>query len=149
MDELFDSGIKLGYPPEYKYIFDLGDETVTSKVQRNLVNRTSYWVCVEWAVYQKNVSFVMTDIEAEVVFASGYFVGENSEPLVRRLEDGFVYSFAQTIIMFHGDPLLKRFAEIIDRVVETGIQNHWISVIMNKKRLLIRKIAIFIPLDGY
>jgi hypothetical protein len=29
MDELFDSGIKLGYPPEYKYIFDLGDETVT------------------------------------------------------------------------------------------------------------------------
>jgi hypothetical protein len=128
---------------------DVGDETVASKVQRNLANCSSYLSCVDWAKYHKNVSFVMNDMRAEVFFATGDFVGENSEPLVCRLEDGFVYSTGRIMIMLYGDPLLRRVTEIIDRVVEAGLYNYWISVIMHKKKLLSRKIAIFNPLDGY
>jgi len=51
--------------------------------------------------------------------------------------------------MFYGDPLLMRFNEIIDRVVEAGIYNYWISLSMNKHKLNARKIAIVQPLDEY
>ena len=46
MDELFASGIKLAYPPQYRYIFDSGEETEASKVLRNSVDCSSYDVCV-------------------------------------------------------------------------------------------------------
>jgi hypothetical protein len=49
MDELFASGIKLAYMPGYSYIFENGDETENSKVQKNRVNCPSFVVCADWA----------------------------------------------------------------------------------------------------
>jgi hypothetical protein len=88
IDELFDSGIKLAYPPEYSSIFEYGDETEASKVQRNIANCSSYDVCVNWAKYHKNVSILVPDRIVEDNYASGNFVGENSEHLLCRLEEG-------------------------------------------------------------
>jgi len=48
---------------------------------------------VNWAKYHKNVSIMMPDMIPEDKYASGNFVGENSEPLLCRLEDGVVFSF--------------------------------------------------------
>ncbi len=45
-DEMFASGIKLGYPPEYNYIFQSVDETEASKVQRNRVNCPTHNDCL-------------------------------------------------------------------------------------------------------
>jgi hypothetical protein len=149
MDELFTSGIGLAYPPGENFIFEKGDERESSNVKRNRVNCPSFEVCVEWAKYQKNVSVLLLDKVAEDNYAAGYFVGENSEPLLCRLEDGIVYSFGQSMVMFHGDPLLRRVTEILDRVVEAGIYNYWISLNMNIHKLYSRKIAIVHPLDGY
>jgi hypothetical protein len=42
--------------------------------------------------------------------------------------------------MFHGDPLMKRVTEIIDRVVEAGIYNYWVSLIMKMDKLSSRKL---------
>jgi len=42
LDELFESGIKLAYLPEYSFIFVNGDETEVSKLQRNRANFPSY-----------------------------------------------------------------------------------------------------------
>jgi hypothetical protein len=53
------------------------------------------------------------------------------------------------MIMFHGDPLLRRVTEIIDRVVEAGLYNYWISISMNQYKINSQKIAIVHPLDGY
>jgi len=144
MDEMFASGIKLAYPPEYSFIIENGDETELSNVQRNLGNCPSYDVCVNWAKYHKNVSILMVDRLAEVKF-----LGENSEPLVCRLDDGIVYSYGQAMVMFHGDPLMRRVNEIIARVVEAGLYDLWISVYSQKYKLLSRKIGIVHPLDGY
>jgi len=44
---------------------------------------------------------------------------------------------------------MKRVTEIIDRVVEAGIYNYWISLSMNLRKLHSRKLAIFHPLDEY
>jgi len=60
-DELFDSGIKLAYPPELHFIFENGYETEASKVQRNRANCPSFAVCLAWAKYQKEVSILITD----------------------------------------------------------------------------------------
>jgi hypothetical protein len=51
--------------------------------------------------------------------------------------------------MFHGDPLLSRVSEIIDRVVAAGLYTHWNSLVLNKAKLKTRKIALVHPLDGY
>ena len=149
LDELFASGIKLAYPPEYNFIFELGDETEVVKIHRNRANCPSYKVCMEWAKCQKNVSILMDDRDAEEKYARGYFVGENSEPLVCRLEDDLVYFTGLHMVMFHGDRLLKRVNEIINSVVEAGLYKCWISISDNKFNLMYRKIAASHPLDGY
>jgi len=149
MDELFASGIKFAYAPELNNsIFKYGDESETSKVKINSVN-CSWYVCLEWAKYHKNLSILLIDKDAEDYYANGDFLGENSEPLLCSLEDGVFYSFGQAMLMLHGDPLLKRVNEVIDRVVEAGIYNYWISMNMNLLKLYSRKIAIVHRLSGY
>ena len=56
MDELFASETMLAYPPKYTYIFENGDETEVSKVQRISLNCPSFEVCMGWTIYHKNVS---------------------------------------------------------------------------------------------
>jgi len=111
----------LAYPPEYNFIFENDDETEASKVQRNRVVCPSYEVCANWAKYQKNISILLADKIAEDNYARGVYVGDKSEPLLCRLEDGIVFNTGLTMIIFHGDPLTRRVNEIIDRVVETGL----------------------------
>ena len=52
------------------------------------------------------MSILLVDNNAEGIYASGGLVGENSETLLCRLEDGIVYSTGLTMVIFHGD-LLK------------------------------------------
>jgi hypothetical protein len=149
MDELFASGIKLAFLPEYNFIFENGDETEASKVHRNRANCPSFDVCLDWAKYQKNVSVLLSDSVAELWYAQGVFLGENFEPLLCRLEEGVVFTAGQTMLMLHGDPLLKRFNEIIDRVVEAGLYDKWFSMSMGLMKISSKKIAIVLPLDEY
>jgi hypothetical protein len=91
----------------------------------------------------------LLDKAVEVNYARGDFVGENSEPFLCSLEDGIIHGFGQSMIMFHGDPMKRRVTEIINRVVEAGLYNDWISLGMNLRKLYALKIAIVHPLDGY
>jgi len=148
-DELFASGIRLTYSPEYSFIFEKSDEAEVSKLQRNLVKCPNYLFCANWSMYYRNASILISDVLAELNYAIGHFLGKNSEPLVCRLEDGVVFSSGLTMIMFHEDPLLRRVTEIIDRLVEAGIYSHWNFKRIYYLKLLSRKIGIVHPLDGY
>jgi hypothetical protein len=146
-DELYESGIKLLYLPKYSFIFEFGDETEVSKVQRKFAYCPSYEVCNDWAKYHKNVSILFPDIDIEILFAEGLMLGENSEPLVCRLEDGVLYDDGLRMVIFHGDPLIRRVTEIIDRVVEAVIYSLWISQYIEKYRS--SKVSLVHPLDEY
>jgi hypothetical protein len=148
-DELFASGIKLAYPQDYEYIFKYGDEKETLNVRSNRVICPSRVICLNWALHQKNVSVLLSDTFAQLQYAVSDFTGENSESLLCKLEDGEVYNNGVSMIMIHGDPLLRRVNEIIDRVLEAGIYNYWTSIFLNELKLLSRKIAIFHPLEAY
>jgi hypothetical protein len=148
MDELFNSGIKLAYQPEYNFISVMGPRAVSMK-QANDVNCPSFEVCLNWAKYYKNVSVLLADIVAEQRYTVGDFLGENAEPLLCRLEDGVVFTSALSMIMSHGDPLMSRVSAIIDRVVEAGLYNYWVSTLINARQMLSRKIALAHPLDEY
>jgi hypothetical protein len=100
-------------------------------------------------MYQKNVSIMLSDLKAEAYYAVGDFVGENSEPYVCKLEDGVFLQTGLTMVMFHGDPLMRRVTEIIVRVVEAGIYKFWISLKLNWYKIFPRKISLVHPLDGY
>jgi len=149
MDELFASGMKLAYRPEYSYIFEQGDETELTKVQRNLANCPSYDVCLDWAKYQKNVSILMIDTNAEDYYSNGFFVGDNSEHLMCGLEDGVVYFTGLHMVMFYGDPLMRRVNEIIARFFEAGLYDFWITINSEKGKLLAWKKANFLPPKAY
>jgi hypothetical protein len=149
MDELFDSGITLAYQKEYNFIFENGDETEIVKVKQNRIICPSLEICEGWVKYQKNVSIVLGDKFVDDKYARGLYIGENSEPLVCKLEDGVIFTTGLSMIMFHGDPLLRRVNEIIERMVESGIYNYWISLYMNIYKIVSQKIAIVHPLDGY
>jgi len=49
----------------------------------------------------------------------------------------------------NGDPLLRRVSEIVDRVVEAGFYNFWISQYKHYAKLFSRRTGIVKPLDGY
>jgi hypothetical protein len=149
MDELYDSGIKLAYFPYYSFVLEIGDETEVSTVHRNLAKCPSFEDCLLWSMYHKNVSVLLDDIMAKFFYSSGSFIGEDSKPLVCELEDGVVFPASLTMMMLHGDPLMRRVNEIIDRVVEAGLLNSWISLVMNLFKIDSRMIAIVQPLDGY
>ena len=149
MDVLFASGIKLAISPEFSGILEVGDENEVIKLRRNLTNCPSFSVCKEWAKCHKNLSLLLPDIEAEYRYSIGEFVGENSKLLRCKLEDGVVFPGSLTMIMFHGDPLMRRVNDIIDRVVEAGLYNYWISLEFNSYKILCRKIALLHPLGGY
>jgi hypothetical protein len=149
MDELFASGIGLAYPPEYNLFVENGDETEVSKVKQKRVICPSYDICVDWAKYHKNVSVLLLDKVVEEKYAWGEFVGEKSESLLCRLEDGVVFNNQLAMVILHGDPLLRRLNEIINRVIEAGLYNKWISMTMDVIKVKSRKIAIVHPLDGY
>jgi hypothetical protein len=149
MDELFASGIKLAYPREYSIILHVGDKTEASKVLRNSVDCPSFDDCVKWATYQKNLSVMLSDLFAEELYALGSFVGENSEPLLCKLEDGVFLQTSRTMIMLHIDPVARRVTEIVDRVFESGLYIYWISLKMNVYKILSHKISLVHPLDEY
>ena len=149
IEELFASGIKLAYPPEYTYIFENGNETEASKVLRNRVDCPSYKICVNWAKHHTNVSFLWNELSGEAFYAKGDFVGENSKPLLCKLEDGVFLQVGQTMVTIHGEPLMRRVNEIIVRVVEAGIYKFWISLGMHWNKILSRKISLVHPLDGF
>jgi hypothetical protein len=149
MDELFASGIKLAYSPEYSYIFDSGDESEASKVQRNHVICPSDEDCENWALYQKNVSILLCEDHAEEDFALGFYLGVNSKPMLCGIKDGVFRYSGLTMIMLHGDPLMRRVSEIIDRLVEAGLYNYWNSLRIHSLKIRSRKIAIVHPLEGY
>ena len=123
------------------------DETEVSKVQRNLINCPTYLVCIDWAKYHKNVSILFPDIRVEIGYSNGAFLGKNSEPLVCRLEDGVLYDDGLRMVMYHGDPLIRRVTEIIDRLVVVGIYNFSISKYLLKCGS--RKISPVQPHDEY
>jgi len=148
MDELFDSGIKLAYPPESSFFVKFSDETEASRVQRNIVICPSNYVCLNWATYQKNVSIMVPENSFEENLVLSNFVGENSKPLLCRLEYEVLFHYGTTLIMLYGDPLIRRFTEIIDRVVEAGLYKYWISLRKHRLNIQARKIAIPDPFDG-
>ena len=149
MDELFASGIKLAYPEDSNSFFEENVGLESLEVQRNRVKCPSYVECVNWAMYHKNVSVLMGDKFVEEHYAKGDFVGEISEPLLCSLEDGVIYSYGQSMVMYYGDPLMTRVNEIVDRVVEAGLHIFWNSLRMNQMKIYSHKIAIIHPLDEY
>jgi hypothetical protein len=98
---------------------------------------------------QRNVSILIHDVIAEEYYANGGYLGENSEPLLCRLEDGVVHTKGLGMVMIYGDPLLGRVNKIIDRVVQAGIYNCWISCRLNLIKIYARMIALVHPLEGY
>jgi hypothetical protein len=107
MDELFASGLTLAYFPSTSFIFDSGDETDASKVQRNVVICPSYDDCINWVHYHKNISILMPDDNVEESFALGDYLGENSKPFLCGIKDGVFRNNGLTMIMLHGDPLMR------------------------------------------
>ena len=91
----------------------------------------------------------MFDKVAENNYAAGTFVGENSEPLLCRLEDGIIFKTGQSMIIFRRDPLLRQASEIIGSVLEAGLYNYWISGLMHSFKLGSHKIAIVHQFDEY
>jgi hypothetical protein len=149
IDVLYESGTKLYYPPNFKFIFENGEGTEVSKVQKNLANCSSLWVCVDWAKNHKNVSILFSDLNMALYYAIGITLDENFEPYLCRLEDGLVYNDDLRMIMLQGDPLMKRVTEIIDCVVEAGIYNFWISKNISEFYGTFRKISHIHLIDGY
>jgi hypothetical protein len=92
---------------------------------------------------------LLDDFDTGFRYAKGELAGENSEPLLCSLEHGVDFPASLTMLFFPGDPLMKRVNEIIDRVVEAGLFNHWISLEYNFLKLFLHSTGIVHLLDVY
>jgi hypothetical protein len=149
MGELFGSGLKLAYHPIQSTLFEKRTETGVSNVSRMKANCPSFKVCVDWAKYYKNVSVFLSDYDFQIKSGNGDYVGGNREPLLCGIDDGVFLNIKSVMIMFYGEPLLKRINEIFGRVVEAGLYKFWLSALLNEYKIAVPKIAIINPLDEY
>ena len=149
MEELFESGIKLAYDPGFSFIVEIGEELEVSKVHENRAICEPFLVCLDWAMHQKNVSIMLFDIEFEIRNAIDGYSSENSKPLLCGLEDGALFPASYTMLMFHGDPLMRRVNEIVISMYEAGVYNHWISLHVSMQRILYRKVTTVQSPNGY
>jgi hypothetical protein len=149
MDELYASGIKLAYSKVKNYIFETGDETEVSDVQKNSLICESNDDCIDWIMIQKNASVLLDDDDVEENIALGIYLGENSKPLLCAIKDGVFRQTGLIMTMLHGDPLIRLVTEIIDHVVEAGIYNYWNSLRIHSLKLSSLNITNAHPLDGY
>jgi hypothetical protein len=149
VDELFTSGMKLADGAWANSFFDISNETEVSNMRRNDANCPSPEICFNWAKYHKNVSVLFSDFSFETSYINGSLSGENGEPLLCKVNDGVLFITEFVMLMFYGDPLLKRINDIFYRVVEACLYNDWISLLLNGERIRHQKIAIVHPLDEY
>jgi hypothetical protein len=149
MDELFASRIPFYYTPGFGDLFSNSAEKEESNVKLNRANCKSRQVCLNWAMYGKNVSLLLREEWFDVTYAVGDYIDEDSKPILCKLEDGLVYTSGLSMVMQYGDPLLKRVTEIIDRVFEAGIYKYWNSLQMHQLKLEARMIRIVLPLEDY
>ena len=92
---------------------------------------------------------MLAHIDIEGHHDIGDFVGKNSESLFCKLEEGVIFNTGLTMVIFHGDTLMRRVPNIIDRVVAAGQYNYWNSLRMDRLKLRSRKIAIIQALNRY
>jgi hypothetical protein len=78
-------------------------------------NCPSFQVCVNWAQYYQNVSVFLSDYYFQIHSEMGQSVGGNGEPLLCRIDDGVFFNTESVMIMFYGEPLLKRINDIFGR----------------------------------
>jgi hypothetical protein len=149
MDELFDSGMKLAYDPIHSFVFENGNGTEVSNVRRMKANCPSLGVCVNWAKYYKNVSVFLSGHNFQIQSDNGDYVSGSGELLLCRIDDGVFLNTESVMVMFYGEPLLKRINEIFDRVVEAGLYTLWVSELVNLYKITFPKIAIVNPLNEY
>jgi hypothetical protein len=85
----------------------------------------------------------------EDAFALGYYLGENSKPFLSALKDGVFRNTGLTMVMLHGDPLMRRVTEIIGRVVEAGLYNYRKTQRMYAMKLIFQKVYNVHPINEY
>jgi hypothetical protein len=149
MDELFGSTMKLAYHPKHSFVFENGNKTEVSNVRRKKASCPSLSVCVNWAKHYKNVSVLMSDYQFQIQSEDGGYVGGDGEPLLCRIDDGVFLNVGAVMIMFQGEPLLKRINNIFVRVLEAGLYKFWLSQFVNQYKISVKMKAIVNPLDDY
>jgi len=149
LEELLSSGIKLAFFSKYNYILENYYETYISKIKRNRVSYPSKTESFKLAVYHKNISFFTPDINAEILNENAYNLSKSLEPFLCKLENDLVYNEGIRMVMLYGDPLLRRVSEIIDRVVEAGFYNFWISRFQHNRKVIYHIQHTVHRLDGY
>jgi hypothetical protein len=124
MDELLSSGMKLATFPGSNYVFEYVTEIEMSNVRRNLADCPSYDICLNWAVLEQNVSVVVPEDNFEMLVDTYLLLKKNVKRPLCRIEDGVFSNNQLAMLMFNGEPLLKRVNEIIDRVLEAGLYKY-------------------------
>jgi hypothetical protein len=125
-EEVFTSGTKYGFIP---YIFDgtFKDSTNSEsmKILENRVDCTNMELCLCWTAKYRNISVISVDIIVDYLYYSSQFSDEYGNHQVCRIKDNPVLLTDIVMLLQKGSPLLERVNEIIDRVLESGILNHW------------------------
>jgi hypothetical protein len=55
------------------------------------------------------------------------------------LEESVFFTYGQSMVMMYGDPMMRRVNEVIQRVVEAGIDKFWDSLLMNWQKYIPRR----------
>jgi hypothetical protein len=147
IDELLASGMLLSYDHKFHFLFT-NDDVIGTHLQRQCAGIVPVYIGLDWAVHHKNTSVFVVDLDLEIMYLIIERLRESYEPLCK-IEDVMVHNGGLTMLMFHGDPLLRRVSELLVRVVEAGLYSHWISRIFNEAKVAVRKITLVNPLDEY
>jgi hypothetical protein len=127
VEELVSSGIKYGFTP---YPFDqlFNDETYlySKKILDNRVHCSGVTVCLTWTSKYRNFSTISSKVIADYFYYQSYFSEDYGGCKSCTVKESTVIVTDVIMLLQKGSPLLDRVNEIIRRVSEGGIIEHWV-----------------------
>jgi hypothetical protein len=128
VEELFSSGLKYGFAPyPFDSLFKNNIYLYSKKILENWVDCSNVNVCLTWTAKYRNVSTICSKVIADYFYYKSQFSEEYGGHTSCTVKESTVLLTDVIMLLQKGSPLLHRVNEIIRRVSEGGIIDHWVQ----------------------
>jgi len=136
VEQMLISDMKFGFADEYEALFNNVPNSVDSVILNKSVRCPDRRMLFNWAAFYQNMSFVFTNVNAEIYRDIGKLRDQNKRRLLCELEDGGVASSEIVLLVNRGSPLLELINDIIQHMVESGIVSQLNQRYFYEKKIL-------------
>jgi hypothetical protein len=135
VEQMLASDMKFGFDQGYEVFFNDTSDSTDNTILKNAVGCLYYDTCLNWTIYEHNISTILSDFDKVQMDAAGIWTDENDRPLACEIEYGVTEASGVALWVSQGTPLLEFINDVIGHIVEGGIFLHIRNLDLYKLKL--------------